>query len=153
VSPDLRERISLGLETTKVVASRLQQLAEAARVSAPGDTETMACAALLHSFYTEIENIFKAIAQEIDGVVPRQAAWHRDLLRQMAAGTPLRGPVISTQLQDQLKPLMAFRHLFRGASILLMRWDRLSPLVQETPDIMRAVDAELMAFAELGDSR
>ena len=52
-----------------------------------GTLEINAACAMLHSFYTEIEKIFKLIAREWDGSLPTSESWHRELLRQMAAPT------------------------------------------------------------------
>jgi len=45
----------------------------------------------------------------------------------MAAPTNARPAVITTDLVEALSEFLAFRHLFRGASIALMRWDKLAP--------------------------
>jgi hypothetical protein len=47
----------------------------------------------------------------------------------MAAPTNTRPAVITSGLVEILGEFLAFRHLFRGASIALMRWDKLAPLV------------------------
>jgi hypothetical protein len=46
----------------------------------------------------------------------------------MSEVTAKRPAVLSATLLATLKEFLAFRHLFRGASIPLMRWDRLYPL-------------------------
>ena len=53
----------------------------------------------------------------------------------MAADSETRPPVISTDLVGRLAELLAFRHLFRGASIALMRWNKLSPLVAKVDGV------------------
>ena len=50
-----------------------------------GVLEVAAASAMLHSFYTEIEKVFKLIAQEVDTRTPSSESWHRELLNQMAA--------------------------------------------------------------------
>jgi len=35
----------------------------------------------LHSFYSGAERLFEAIANELDGGLPKGEAWHRELLR------------------------------------------------------------------------
>ena len=84
---------------------------------------------MLHSFYTEIEKILKLIAREWDGQTPSSDAWHKELLNQMAVPTARRPAILSTDFVEVLSEFLAFRHLFRGASIVLMRWEKLSPLV------------------------
>ena len=72
---------------------------------------------MLHSFYTEIGKILKIIAREWDCSVPAAESWHRDLLVQMSEVTAKRPAVFSADLLATLKEFLAFRHLFRGASI------------------------------------
>jgi hypothetical protein len=47
------------------------------RTTAPTEIELSALAALLHSFYTGVENIFKRVAVELDGEPVRGDSWHR----------------------------------------------------------------------------
>ena len=89
--------------------------------AAVGVIETAAACAMLHSFYTEIEKILKLSAREWDGELPSSNSWHKDLLIQMSAATPKRPAVVSAALVEVLSEFLAFRHLFRGASIVLMR--------------------------------
>ncbi|SRR6266699_5875896 len=79
--------------------------------------ETAAACAMLHSFYTEIEKILKLVALHRDKKIPSSESWHRELLNQMAAATETRPPIITTDLVTRLAEVLAFRHLFRGASI------------------------------------
>ena len=108
--------------------------------------ETAAACAMLHSFYTEIEKILKLIAVDWDKRLPSSETWHRDLLAQMATSTGARPTVIETGLVKQLGELLAFRHLFRGGSIALMRWNKLAPLVSKVDGIYEAVASQLSAF-------
>jgi hypothetical protein len=94
-----------------------------------GTIETAAACAMLHSFYTDIEKILKLIARECDERIPPSDAWHKELLNQMAEATDTRPAVITGDLVGDLSEVLAFRHLFRGASIVLMRWDKLAPLL------------------------
>jgi hypothetical protein len=117
-----------------------------ASASTAGTIETAAACALLHSFYTEIEKILKRIALEWDGEMPSSGAWHKDLLNQMATPTSRRPAVISGDLVEQLSEFLAFRHLFRGSSIALMRWEKLSPLLANVDPMYIRVRLEPEAF-------
>ena len=108
--------------------------------------ETSAVAAMLHSFYTLIEKIMELIAREIDQVVPGSGAWHRDLIEQMTTPNSHRQAVISEDLAGQLKEYLAFRHLFRGASIALMRWNKMRPLADRASGTLRQFERELATF-------
>lgn len=129
MSADLAIKIRLGLDEFATLKEQMSPLI--ARTDEPDlpIIETAAACAMLHSFYTEIEKMFKIIAIEFDGSMPTSDSWHRDLLKQMAASTERRPAIVSAGLVLRLSELLAFRHLFRGASIALMRWDKLSPLM------------------------
>ena len=49
-----------------------RSLLEKCASTPPNDLELAALAAVLHSFYNGIENIFKRIAQDVDGQLPRR---------------------------------------------------------------------------------
>jgi len=146
VSPNLPEKIQLGLDELAVIRGMMSPLI--ARTGEPElpVIETAAACTMLHSFYTEIEKILKLIALDFDKKIPSSESWHRDLLSQMAAATEARPAVITTGLVTRLAELLAFRHLFRGASIALMRWDKLSPLVANVNGVHEETVRELNQF-------
>ena len=129
MSHELATKIRVGLEELAIVRQQFEPLLSMPSDANVGVIETYAASAMLHSFYTEIEKILKLIAREWDRRSPSSDSWHKDLLRQMSAPTPERSAVLSTGLVEVLNEFLAFRHLFRGASIALMRWDKLHPLV------------------------
>ena len=112
----------------------------------PNEIELSALAALLHSFYTGVENIFKRVAVELDGEAPRGEAWHRQLLDSMAISTKVRGALISESLRDTLSEYLAFRHVFRQAYSFDLRWEKMSALVINCEATFRRLETELEAF-------
>ena len=66
----------------------------------------------------------------------------------MSQATAKRPAVLSTGLVEVLNEFLAFRHLFRGASIALMRWDKLRPLVTKVDSTYEDARSELEAFAD-----
>jgi hypothetical protein len=145
VSSDLAKKIRLGLEELATVREQLTPLVSLTDASA-GVIERAAACAMLHSFYTEIEKILKLIAREWDGQMPSSDGWHKDLLNQMSAATSRRPAVLSAPLVEILSEFLAFRHLFRGASIALMRWEKLAPLIAKVGRTFEQTDAEIQAF-------
>lgn len=129
MSDELAKKIQLGLEELATVREQLSPLMALPPDARVGVVETAAACAMLHSFYTEIEKILRIIARELDGTEPSSVSWHKDLLNQMATATGKRPAILSTALVEVLSEFLAFRHLFRGASIALMRWEKLSPLI------------------------
>ena len=146
MSADLATKIQLGLEELAMVREQMSPLIAKSSNSEVGDIETAAASAMLHSFYTEIEKILKLIARECDERMPSSDKWHKELLNQMAAPTNTRPAVITSGLVEILSEFLAFRHLFRGASIALMRWDKLSPLVAKVDQTYLQARQELESF-------
>jgi hypothetical protein len=146
VSANLAAKIQLGLDELNVITGMMSPLIARTGESELPVMETAAACTMLHSFYTEIEKILKLIALDFDKKIPSSGSWHRDLLSQMAAATEARPAVISARLVTRLAELLAFRHLFRGASIALMRWDKLSPLMEEVNGVHDEVMRQLTQF-------
>jgi hypothetical protein len=146
VSADLAAKIRLGLEEFATIREQMSPLIAKQSDSTVSDIETAAASAMLHSFYTEIEKILKLIAREWDARMPSSDAWHKELLNQMSAPTNARPAVITSGLVEILSEFLAFRHLFRGASIALMRWDKLAPLVAKVDQTYLQTLQEMEAF-------
>ena len=146
MSVKLAEKIQFGLDELAVIRDMMSPLI--ARTSEPElpVIETAAACTMLHSFYTETEKILKLVALDVDRNLPSSESWHRDLLSQMTAATKMRPAVITPDLVTRLAELLAFRHLFRGASIALMRWDKLSPLVAKVDGLHKEIVQELNQF-------
>jgi len=145
VSSDLANKLRLGLEELATVRDQLALLICLPDTSV-GVIERAAASAMLHSFYTGIEKIMRLTAREWDGQMPPSETWHRELLSQMASPTATRPAALSPALVEVLGEFLAFRHLFRGASIALMRWEKLSPLVAKVATTYDQTEAEITAF-------
>ena len=148
MSADLAIKIQLGLEELETIHKQITSLVEQTTTSDVSDIETAAACAMLHSFYTEMEKILKLIAQDWDDRMPSSESWHKDLLRQMAAPTDTRQAVLTPDLVEVLGEFLAFRHLFRGASIALMRWDKLSPLVAKVENTFTEFTTRIESFRD-----
>lgn len=144
--PDVEEQVA-------VEQAQIAQLFEAYRAAiskssqqAPDFIELSALAAMLHSFYTGIENIFKRVALEIDGDIPSGYASHSDLLTAMARPTTSRPPVISEDLRLRLSAYLSFRHVFRHAYSFQLEWDKMRGLVLESQATWQQLQTELGRF-------
>jgi len=126
VSHELSIKLRLGFEELAVIHKQFEPLILMSSDAPVGVIETAAACAMLHSFYTEIEKILKLIARDWDRRMPSSDSWHRELLIQMSQPTGKRPAVVSSALVEVLGEFLAFRHLFRGASIALMRWEKTS---------------------------
>ena len=117
----------------------------------PTEIELSALAAMLHSFYTGIENIFKRVCIELGRTLPTGAAWHRELLVSMSEPNDLPGPVISPDLGRRLEEYLKFRHVFRQAYSFQLQWEKLSTLVFGCEDVLRSFEEKVNKFLKTGD--
>lgn len=119
----------------------------------PDDLECRGLAALLHDFYTGLERIFQAIADEIDGGVPGTGQWHRLLLRQMALDVEqVRPAVLEKSIAVRVEDYLRFRHLFRNLYGHRLDWERMRPLLGELAAAHSAVRANLQRFEAFLDT-
>ena len=122
MSSKLRKQIAVEREQLNHLLATHRPLLAKCLHTPPDPIELSALAALLHSFYTGIENIFKRVALELDGALPRGESWHRELLDAMAQAGSARGPIISAALRARLREYLGFRHVFRQAYAFQLRW-------------------------------
>jgi hypothetical protein len=142
----LRKQVAVECEQLNYLVEVHRPLLVKCATTAPNNIELSALAAMLHSFYTGIENIFKRVAVELDGAPPRGEYWHRELLDAMRHSSAVRPAVISAPLRDRLMEYLEFRHVFRQAYSFQLRWDKMSPLVLGCEETLRQLEAELDVF-------
>lgn len=116
--------------------------------SKPDLVDMTAIAAVLHSFYNGVENIFLRVARRIDCSVPTGEQWHRELLAQMATKTDDRTAVVSNEMVEQLEEYLSFRHFFRHAYSVFLDWDELGALVVPLSDVWSKFKGELRSFLD-----
>jgi len=107
VLTELQEQVAVELEQLQRLLHVHQELLEKCRKEAPNAIELSALAALLHGFYSGIENIFKRIVVELDGEPLRGNRWHRRLLDTMTRAGESRPQVISAPLCAVLPQIRA----------------------------------------------
>jgi hypothetical protein len=148
----LRKQVALELDQLHRLIETYALLIEGCAASPPTDVELSALAAMLHSFYNGVENIFKRIAEELDGGSPSGEFWHRELLDCMRVRGKARPEVISERLAESLDDYLTFRHLFRHAYTFNLRWDRMKALVLGCEDTLERLDRELDQFLKAGET-
>ena len=105
------ERVKIE-RTLKKITERLEKI-KTAPIEYKEEIE-MAIAKNLVDCYRGTENIFKAIAMDIDLRLPDGSRWHKELLTQMTELRAERQPVISQETFEALEELLEFRHVFRN---------------------------------------
>jgi len=143
---ELASQVALECQELEELIDFYRPLVEQCSQSEPERFAVPALAALLHSFYGGVENIFKRIALEVDGALPAGKYWHRDLLDAMKRGSESRGPVISGALAARLRSYLQFRHVFRSVYSPRLVWDQMAPLVRDCEETFRLLREELGAF-------
>jgi hypothetical protein len=142
----LAQQVETELEQLCMLFRTHSGLLSRSRAATPSTDEVPAIAAILHSFYTGVEGIFKRIATEVDGKAPRGEFWHADLLEAMSRHLPQRPAVISRELNESLQEYMDFRHVFRHAYTFELRWPKMAPLVKNLDSTFPRLVQELTAF-------
>ena len=148
VSARLRKEIAFERQQLHRLLEECRPLLQKCTASRPSEPELYGLAAMLHSFYSGIENIFKRIAQELDAGPPQGEFWHRDLLDAMLVSGQGRPAVLSEELGERLEDYLQFRHAFRHMYIFNLRWERMKPLVVGCEESLRLLEEHLDRFLE-----
>ncbi len=144
----LGKQVALERQQLHRLLETYHPLLEKCAANPPDYIELSSLAAMLHSFYNGIENIFKRVALELDGGPPSGEFWHRELLDSMKVPGKSRPPVISEELLESLDDYLQFRHFFRHAYTFDLRWDRMKTLVLGCEETLGLVEGELDRFLE-----
>jgi hypothetical protein len=105
-------------------------------------------ASFIADFYMGVEKIFKIIASELNGGLPKGDDWHKRLLFDMTIKISGRSIVISKELYVNLLKFLGFRHVVRhayGFEIDEVKLNDLNEIFMHTLD--RFVE-EVKVFAE-----
>lgn len=150
--PDLKKQIAVELESLNRLVDVHRELLVRCRSTSPSAIEISALSALLHSFYTGVENLFKRVALALDDGLPRSEGWHMRLLDRMAEPGARRPAMISGALRERLHGYLAFRHVFRHAYTYELRWTKMAALALDVEDTLRAVECEAKQFRTAMDA-
>lgn len=108
-----------------------------------------ALGSILHDFYVAAENMFEAIARDLDEKVPEGANWHQALLRQMTIPiAEVRPAVLRKHTAAQLEEYRAFRHVFRNVYGFNLDAGRLKYLLLKLPQAIAGLSQDIRKFME-----
>jgi hypothetical protein len=149
----LAARIRAELPTLeRSVAQTEGALLRAERQPADQSYFVAAVAFELHSFYAGLERLFELIGSDVEQSRPSGAAWHRNLLTQMALPiTDVRPAVIQTETQTALLEYLEFRHVVRHMYTFNLRIDRVTELGRSLRPAFDLARRDLLRFAEFLD--
>lgn len=146
----LRKQVALERQQLGTLLEMYRSLLQKCARNPPNEIELSALAAMLHSFYSAIENIFKRIVSELDGRPSGGEFWYRELLDTMAKPGKARPTVLSSDLADRLDDYLQFRHVFRHAYVFDLRWDRMRSLVLGCEETLHLLEDQLDEFLKSG---
>jgi HepT-like protein len=146
VSDRLRKQVAVERQRLHRLLAVHRPLLEKCATTPPGGIELSALAAMLHSFYNGVENIFVRISEELDGPLPGSRFRHRELLDSLSRPAGARSAAISQDLVERLDAYLDFRHFFRHSYTFDLRWDRMKALVNGCDETLRQLEAELDDF-------
>jgi len=111
-----------------------------------------AAGSILHDFYNGVENIFRRVAQELNGGLPAGEDWHKQLLTDMSLDVKgVRPPLVSEDLKLKLQKYLGFRHIFRDVYGFHLEQEQIKVMVKEFPRILSWLRREIAAFQEYLD--
>jgi hypothetical protein len=135
-------------EQLQRLLSGIHGLLAKCRTTAPTEIELSALAALLHSFYTGVENIFKRVAMELDGEPVRGDSWHREFLLRMRMPPAHRPALQSEELHDSLNEYRRFCYMFHSAYSFDLDWQKMSTLVLRLEETFQILEKALNDFVK-----
>ena len=142
----LERAVAAELEDLSAEIADVQPLIDKLLSEAPDSIEIRAIACTLHAFYNGVERTFVLISKHFGEKTPSSHVWHRELLIQMSQATEDRPAVITAELCADLKQLLAFRHFYRHAYPMRLRWDRVEPLVTKLSHVPKMFVREIRGF-------
>ena len=131
-------------QSVKKIRADLQKL-EKAPVEYKESLE-MLIARHLYDFYKGLENIFRRIAQDIDGNLPQGEEWHKTLLKRMAEPGTARAPILSEKTYAELHELLGFRHVFIYIYAEKLDYEQTLKNAERVNKVFPTISKELDAF-------
>lgn len=144
--PELIEDIQLELKLLRRLLEETADLRRSVADDAARQTEKLAGASVLQSFYNGIENVLDLLAERLDDDRPTGPERHRQLLSQMAQPTGARPAVLSGPLHHGLAEYLEFRNAYRYGHYFRLDWPVAAALVGRCEQTLDRFVAELDAF-------
>ena len=111
-------------------------------------------ASFMADFYMGVENVFRTIAEELNGGAPRGDGWHKRLLTGMAVEQKgIRPAVISADLCAELTQFLGFRHVVRQAYGFQLDEKKMAALEKIFQRTWKRFSREIKAFCTFLEGR
>ena len=143
---DLIEDILLELKLLRKLLEQSEPVRCAVVDGSAAQTEKLAAASVLQSFYNGVENILDALAERLDAHRPTGERRHEALLAQMAQPRGDRPAVISPELRGGLEQYLEFRNAYRYGHYFRLDWPLTAALIRQCGQTLERVEADLDHF-------
>lgn len=146
---DLKAQLEVELELIEETLGHIERLREKIGDGEPDNDQLAAAGAYLASLYSGIENTLKRIARYRGVPLPEGPNWHVSLLRMFGPSQKENPPTLmNEELLKGMGPYLGFRHLFMHGYAILLRWDRLSPNLENARKVFSLFVGSVAAFLE-----
>ncbi len=143
----LKAEIEAQLEKINQVYRELEDRAGQMEPDLPPLVESTAYQ--LHNLYNAVEDLFKIVANAFENSVTDRSRWHTELLHRMALEIQgVRPALLSSETVELLNELRAFRHFFRHAYGIRLRFSRIEEDVVIARQLQPLLKEDLQHFLE-----
>lgn len=113
----------------------------------PRKMEIRAMGSVLHDFYCAVERIFERIGSNVDGELPHGSDWHIQLLERTAIPIEgIRQSIIKSESLENLREILAFRHIFRNVYGFELKWEKFRHLVYKLTEVTERFEKDITDF-------
>jgi len=110
------------------------------------ETKVAAIATYLMNFYNGVENIMKRWAKEYYKKVPKEDAWHKELLQLSCSCNRGKIAIFNKEVVDRLYSYLMFRHFFIHGYGFKLNWEKMRSLVGNIGDLWKEIKKQLSEF-------
>ena len=110
------------------------------------ETKVAAIATYLMNFYNGIENIMKRWAKEYCKKMPKEEAWHKELLQLSYLCNKGEIAIFDKEVVDRLYSYLMFRHFFIHGYGFKLDWKKMKSLVENIELLWKEIKKQLTEF-------
>jgi hypothetical protein len=151
---DLREQLTIELDSMQVVVDELQALLHDMTTQKPTLRNVTAAGAFLAQFYNGVENTLKRICVYENVEIPTGDMWHLTLFQYFCSppypGLPM---LFDNNLARELAPYRRFRHVVLHSYGFQLDWSRLAEGIQGVDGVFNKVTQNIAIYLDsIGNS-
>jgi len=112
------------------------------------ETKIAAIATYLMNFYNGIENIIKRWAKEYCKKMPKEEAWHKELLQLSYSCNKGKIAIFDKEVVDRLYSYLLFRHFFIHGYGFKLDWEKMRSLAENARALWNDIKKQLAEFMD-----